>query len=112
MPSTTLTFDAAWIFFPGGILLASALGVMGWRLRKRGLSRGETTALLLLRGLAMGVALLLLARPVSVQALSPRVEKVVSLVIDRSLSMSLIEANKTRYQHVLDFLKDKLAHKA
>ena len=109
MPTTTFAFDAAWVLTPGIALIVLFLGLMGWKLRQRGLSVLELGVLLLLRGLLLAGVLLLVARPVSVHSLAKQTDPYVSVVLDRSLSMSLEEDNRERYQRVVDLLKDKLA---
>ncbi len=109
MPTTTLAFDAAWVLNPGILLIALVLGLMAWTLRRRGLSIMEIGVLVLLRGLVLAGVLVLAARPVSVHRLAKQTDPYVSVVLDRSLSMSLQENNRERYQRMVDLLKDKLA---
>ena len=106
---TTVAFDAPWIFGPGGLIMLGLLLFMGRRLRQRGLRAYEMAALLVLRGAALGIVLVLLARPVSVQRVERSGAPYVSLLLDRSLSMSLVENGQARYARAYDFVKNQLA---
>jgi uncharacterized membrane protein len=109
MPSHLIAFDASWILPPGAFLILALLGLSAWRLTQRGLRPREIVALVALRGIALGIVLVLLARPVSVQH-APRVAApYVSLLLDRSLSMSLAEGGPTRYARMYDLVKNQLA---
>jgi uncharacterized membrane protein len=107
--SATVAFDAVWVFVPGGVFMLALLAFMGRRLRQGGLRWREVAALLLLRGAALGIVLVLLARPVSVQRMVRATAPYVSLLLDRSLSMSLVENGQTRYARAYDLVKNQLA---
>lgn len=108
-PNVMVTFDASWIFFPGTLLIAALLVLMAWRLAQRGLRRREIAALVVLRGVALGIVLILLGRPVVVRHAALSTAPYVSLLIDRSLSMSLVENGQSRYTRMYALLKDRLA---
>jgi len=109
MHSGTMTFDASWVFAPGALLIVGLLALMAWRLVQRGLRPREVTVLIVLRGIAMGIVLILLGRPVVVRHAPLSEAPYVSLIIDRSLSMSLVENGQSRYSRMYELLKDRLA---
>ena len=81
----------------------------GWRLRRAGLARWETATLLLLRGGALALLVLLAARPVRMRRLNRDEKPYVSVLVDASRSMSLDENGQTRYHRALDLLGSRLA---
>src|SRR5271156_7014466 len=106
MPVTSsIAFDAAWVFGPGALLILALLEVMAWRLSQRGVTRLEITALVGLRGIVLLVILFLAARPVTVASVGQPSAPYVAVLLDRSLSMSLPEANVPRYTQASEFLK-------
>jgi uncharacterized membrane protein len=111
MPSSTITFDAAWIFAPGAIVILALLAWSAWHLVRQGLRWPEVAALVALRGITLGIVLVLLARPVSVQHAERSSEPYVSLLLDRSLSMSLVEKGQgqSRYARMYAMVKNQLA---
>jgi uncharacterized membrane protein len=109
MPTTTVTFDAAWIFLPGGLIIVGLLILMAWSLLRRGLRKGEIAALITLRGIALLIVLVLLGRPVAVQHAPRSANPHVTVLIDRSLSMSLVEDGQSRYSRMYQLLAGKLA---
>ena len=76
-----------------GLLLAA----MVRRLRRQGLGARRTACLALLRGAALGIVALLLARPVRVESFDRASRPVVAVLLDRSRSMGLQEDGRTRY---------------
>ena len=106
--SSLVTYDASWIFFPGAIIIALLLVLMAWSLLKCGLRHREIAALIVLRAVVLGIALFLLGRPVLVRHAAQNTAPYVSLLIDRSLSMSLTENGQSRYSRMYDLLKNKL----
>jgi uncharacterized membrane protein len=109
MPVTpTFAFDAAWILAPGALVILVLLVLMALRLARRGLTKLEIAALVLLRGVALLELLFLAARPVSVQSVEKHLDPYVAVVVDRSLSMSLDEGKRSRYLRAVDYL-NKLA---
>jgi hypothetical protein len=105
---------AAIIFeFPLGWLLAiplvGALTLSFWRHRKRGLQRPHLLSLLSLRAVAFLVLAFLAARPVWMTKVPPSAAaRSVALLVDRSESMALEEADTTRFKKAVDFLRDRL----
>ena len=59
--------------------------------------------------MALTGLVLLAARPVSVQSHGQHNDPYISLLVDRSLSMSLEENDHVRYQRALSLIKDRLA---
>ena len=110
MPPTTLHFDAPWIFWPGGLLIFGLLAWQAFRLRSLRLSGWESALLLTLRAAGLLTLLFLAARPVRVREFSAHSNPYVSVLVDRSRSMSLADDNtETRYQRALNLLGGKLA---
>ena len=70
---------------------------------------GETALLVLLRGGVLALLVFLAARPVRVRELEQNRAPYVSVLVDRSRSMSLNENGQTRYQRALDLLGGRLA---
>jgi uncharacterized membrane protein len=104
-----VTFDAAWVFIPGALIIMALLFVMAWSFVRQGLPKGEIAALLILRAIALGIVLVLLGRPVIVRHAAQNSVPYVSLLIDRSLSMSLVEDGRSRYSRLYDLLESRLA---
>ena len=95
-----------WIcVLPLGILLAFGAS----RQRRRGMPKARIAALLFLRSLPLLIMLFLAARPVreSVQVI-PGTKRPVVVLLDRSRSMSVQDADVTRYQRASDFLRRRL----
>lgn len=109
MNFAVLVFEAEWVFLPGALLIAAAIGAVGWRLWRLGLPLWELAALMLLRLTVLSIVLWLAARPVDVEKSAPRQHPYVSLLVDRSQSMSLLENNETRYTSMVNFVRQKLA---
>jgi hypothetical protein len=107
--SSRVVFDAPWVFVPGALLLAVLLVLMARHLARQGLRRRENAALLLLRAIALGTMLVLLGRPVSIRHMARSNAPYVSLLLDRSLSMSLVEDGQSRYTRLYNLVKDQLA---
>jgi uncharacterized membrane protein len=109
IPLSTIVFDAAWVFLPGALILVALLGLTAWRLMQRGLRWREISALLVLRGAALVIVLVLLGRPVTIRHVAQSSAPYVSLLLDRSLSMSLVENGQSRYTRMYDLVKNRLA---
>jgi uncharacterized membrane protein len=104
-----LTFDAAWVFIPGVLIVVALLALMAWGNVRRGLRPREIAVLIVLRGIALGIVLVLLGRPVIVRHAALNTGPYVSILIDRSLSMSLVEDGRSRYSRLYDLLESRLA---
>jgi uncharacterized membrane protein len=106
-------FAAVEFQFPLGWLLAvpllGAAAFSAWRQRRTGLSGIKVGCLAILRGVALAVALFLVMRPVWVAKQPPGAAlRPVTVLVDRSESMSLEEGENTRYSEALQFLRDRL----
>jgi len=106
---TSFDFDAAWLLGPGALLILALLEIMAWHLAKRGLSWWEITVLVALRGAVLVEILVLAGRPVAVQHVTQHNDPYVAVLMDRSLSMSLLEGGQSRYDQSVDYLRNKLA---
>lgn len=105
----TLVFD----YPPGwqvGLPLAVAVVIAAALVQhRRALGRGRIAVLALLRVVALVALALLLARPTWVSQDPPApTNRTVLLLVDRSESMSVEEADTTRYRQALDFLREDL----
>ncbi len=102
-----LDFPMAW---QTGLPVLALLLFFVWRsLRGKALGPLKLTALIGLRGLALLLLVLLAARPVHVETDSaPARKRSVVLLMDKSESMSLIEAGESRYERAVDFVRDDL----
>lgn len=103
-----LTFDAAWMLAAGLPMAAVVVAWFAWRQRTR--PRVQWLSLTLLRAAVLAVLIGLAARPMwtARQSLDDERRSVV-LLIDRSESMSLEEDGKTRYERVVEFVREQLA---
>jgi hypothetical protein len=105
----TFVFD-----FPAGWqvglpLVVAVLALAAFVQRRHGLPPARIAVLGLLRAAALLVLVLLLARPTWVTQTPPNpANRVVVLLMDRSESMSVEEADTTRYGQALDFLRQNL----
>jgi len=92
-----------------GLPTVLGVGVLAVRnLRRQGRSRRQICVLISLRAL-MGLMLLYwLARPVSRMFTSDERDSSVIVLVDRSESMSLEEIGRSRYQQVLELLRERL----
>jgi uncharacterized membrane protein len=85
-----------------GVPAAGALvGASAVRLLRAGLPRGRTAAVCALRGGALLLMVLLLARPEAEQREDPARRKTVAVLVDRSRSMSLREGGTPRFERAL-----------
>lgn len=99
-------FPAAWL---GALPFAVVLLWAAWRQRRRGMGGFRVATLALLRGGALTALLFLAARPVWLVKEPPAdTARSVALLIDRSESMSLEEAEGVRYQQALSFMRERL----
>ena len=98
---------AAWQF---GLPLVGLLLVLGaWSLRRRGLAVSRVGTLLLLRGGALTVLVLLVAQPMWIEPTPPgNASRAVVVLVDRSESMSLEEDGHTRFHQALEFLRARI----
>jgi len=106
--TATLTFEfpLGWL---AGVPLAALLVATMWRQHRAGLANAPILALTTLRGLALLVLVFLAARPVWLTREPPAsATRSVVLLLDRSESMSLEERDASRYQQVLEFLRQRL----
>src|SRR5512133_317199 len=102
----TFEFPQAWLIC-GPAAAALAFGV--WRNHRRGLAAPRIAALALLRALALGILVFLVARPVWIAKEPPATaSRSVALLVDSSESMSLRDQDHTRYEQVLDFAASRL----
>ena len=105
--SLTFQFPPAWQAGLPLVLLLVALTV--WRQRRRGLSRSRIGLLAGLRLAVLLVLVFLAARPIWFTREPPAAaNRPVVLLVDRSESMSLEEQGRTRYDHTLQFLRERL----
>lgn len=89
--------------------LALLLGLAAWRQRRRGLAVSRVLAAAALRGIPLLALICLAARPVRLGTeTSAAAARPVVVLVDRSESMSLKDADSTRYQRALDFLSRRL----
>jgi hypothetical protein len=86
------------IGLPAAAALVAASAV---RLLRAGLPRGRTAALAALRGGALLLVIVLLARPEAEQREDPARRRTVAVLLDRSRSMSLREAGTARFERAL-----------
>ncbi|HSN89173.1 MAG TPA: vWA domain-containing protein, partial [Thermoanaerobaculia bacterium] len=107
MPERIL-FDAPLFLLAGAPLAVALAAVTAFLLRRRGLPWGRVVALAGLRGLALLLLAFLLARPVALSKEDPKQRKTVSLLLDRSRSMSLKESGETRHARAVRLAGEKL----
>ena len=99
-------FLTGWVF---ALPLGGAVLYAAWRQRRAGLSGVKAGSLAALRGVALGVAVFLVMRPVWVAKQPPGTAlRPVAVLVDKSESMSLEEGESTRYSQALQFLRDQL----
>jgi uncharacterized membrane protein len=94
-------FDLPVVLYAGLPVALLLLTAAAWRLARAGVSPGRVVALLALRGTAVLIVVFVLARPVSLVGLDTGARRRVALLVDRSRSMGLPEAGRTRYQRAL-----------
>lgn len=104
--SGSLTFELPQALYWGLPLALLGLAPLAWRLRR--LPARRLGVLLGLRFLAFVTLVLLLARPVAVERHDPRQRRSVTLLVDRSKSMSLLERGESRYRRALDLAEGRL----
>lgn len=103
-----IVFDAPLFFLAGAPLAVALAAVTAFLLRRRGLPWTRIAAIAGLRGLALLLLAFLLARPVALAKEDPKERKTVSLLIDRSRSMSLKESGETRHARAVRLAWEKL----
>lgn len=107
----TLGFDLPWVLRVGGVAAGCAL--LASALAEGRDARGAWPRLLLvtlLRALAFGMVLFLAARPVWVEPAPPAgAERKLLVLVDRSASMALEEAGRTRFETARDYLHRELS---
>jgi uncharacterized membrane protein len=106
--TATLLFELplAWL---AALPLGAVIGFAAWRYHARGLTRSRTLSLTLLRLVTVLTLVFLAARPVWVAKEPPAsAARSIVLLLDRSESMALEDADTTRYQRALGFLRDRL----
>ena len=106
---TLLVFDLPWVLVPGFMLVAISLAIALRGLLRNELRFSEVAALILLRGIALSLGVVLVAKPVSVQKEPPRQNPYVAVLVDRSQSMSLSEGGTPRFNQATGYLFDKMA---
>jgi uncharacterized membrane protein len=106
--SAPFTFELPVVWL-GALPLGALLGFAAWRQRRRGVAPVRVALFLGLRACVVLLLLFLCARPVTQtnQATGPANRPVV-VMLDRSKSMSLLEADQTRYARAVDFLNRRL----
>src|SRR5215471_8125679 len=92
-----------------GVPLLGGIVFIAWRQHRRGLARRRIATLAALRILACAPLVFLAARPLWIVKEPPAAAtRAVMLLMDRSESMSLQENDVSRYEHALNFLRDRL----
>jgi hypothetical protein len=105
---TRFVFEAPAVLYLGLPLLALVLFLFARSLARSGVVGRRRVALVLLRGLGLGILVCLLARPVEEQGASPRDRRAVVVLLDQSRSMGLEDRGPTRYSQAIAFAKRDL----
>jgi uncharacterized membrane protein len=106
--SAPFTFELPVVWL-GALPLGALLGFAAWRQRRRGVAPVRVALLLGLRACVVLLLLLLCARPVTqTNQATGAANRPVVVMLDRSKSMSLLEAGQTRYARAVDFLNRRL----
>ena len=106
--SSAIVFEVPALWF-GALPLGLLLCFAAWRQWRRGLASRRVVALLVLRSLSVALLLFLAARPTRIsRERDGGASRPVVVLVDRSQSMSLAEAQTTRYDRALAFLRDRL----
>lgn len=92
----------------GSLLTALLLVAMVRRLRRQGLAPWRAACLALLRGAALAIVVLLLARPVRVESFDRASRPAVAVLLDRSRSMGLLEEGRARYGQAEELARQTL----
>lgn len=103
-----IAFDLPFALAIGAPLVLGLLVLAALHLARRDVPSPRVAALVALRGLALLALVVLAARPVRVESEDRRLRRAVAILLDRSESMSLTEAGRTRYERALDFARGRL----
>lgn len=104
---SSLAFDFPQMLLAGPLATALLVGWLAWRQRQ--LPRRQLITLAALRAIVLLVLSFLAARPARVQDQAiDKSRQSVAVLVDRSLSMSLEEDGQTRYQRVVNFIRERL----
>jgi hypothetical protein len=95
-------------FRSGLLVLAAAVAALAVAWRRDGIPQRRVAALLGLRGAGLVVLLLLVCRPVWIDAAAAGATPRLAVLLDRSQSMSLVEEGESRHQRAARFLREEL----
>ena len=104
-----IVFDFPLAFYAGLPLAVAVLMLSAWSQLRRGIGRRWVAFSVAFRGAALLILILLVARPVRVEAPDKDKQRnTVLLLADHSSSMSLEDGEMTRFRHLLTFTRDAL----
>lgn len=104
----TLRFELPIVLLSGLPLVLTGLILTAVLLGRRGVTWPRRVLLLALRGGALALLVVLLARPVAVVREDPSVRRTVGVLLDESASMALRENGTTRYELARSFAEEHL----